>query len=336
MRRILLFLAIGIGVFSAKAQDIPQYSLYMTNNFLINPAIAGIENFADLKVGYRNQWSGFEGAPTTTYVSFHAPLLGDKRNKYRYQKNEQPQTGNDRFSANKKRLHGASIARHGLGGLLLIDKIGAFEKLQISATYAHHISLTKNLNLSAGLSAGYIRNSVNIGQINFGTPDNVTGHNLSSNGLSLSVGTWLYSSNFYIGVSSIQRFANDITLESGSLSFGKRHYLITSGYKFSFGRKFTAIPSVLVKYASDDAALAADFNVLFEYNNRIWAGATYRHSDALGYVVGFDISNFLDLEYAFDYTTSDLSNYSNNTHEITLGFKIGRYDSKNSHFFRSY
>ncbi len=336
MRRIIVFFIIYIGVPSVKAQDIPQYSLYMTNNFLINPAVAGIKNFADLKVGYRNQWSGFEGAPTTTYISFHTPMLGDKRNKYRYQKNNQPQTGDDRFSANKKRLHGATITRHGLGGLVLIDKIGAFDKLQISATYAHHISLTKNLNLSAGLSAGYIRNAVNIGQINFGMPDNVKGDNLSSNGLSLSAGTWLYSSNFYVGVSTIQRFASDIALESGNLSFGKRHYLITSGYKFSFGRKFTAIPSVLVKYASDDDAFAVDFNVLFEYNNRIWAGAAYRYSDALGYIIGFDVSDFLDLEYAFDYTTSDLGNYSNNTHEITLGFKIGGYDSRSSHFFRSY
>jgi len=336
MRRIILFFFVCIGTLSLNAQDIPQYSLYMTNNFLINPAIAGIENLADLKVGYRNQWSGFSGAPTTTYVSFHTPMLRDKRNKYRYKNNNQPQTGDDRFSANKKRLHGASITRHGLGGLVLVDKIGAFEKLQISAAYAYHKNLTKELNISAGLSAGYIRNTVNIGQINFGTPDNVTGDNLSSSGLSLSVGTWLYSSKYYIGISTIQRFSNDIALATETLSFGRRHYLITSGYKFLLSPRFTAIPSVLVKYASDDAALAADFNVLFEYNNRFWVGVNYRHADALGYIVGFDISDFLDLEYAFDYTTSGLNKYGNNTHEISLGFKIGGYNSSNSHFFRSY
>lgn len=335
-KSIFIFLAVYFFACCVRAQDIPQYSLYMTNNYLINPAISGIGNFANLKVGYRNQWVGISGSPTTTYVSFHSPLLGDKRNKYRYKNNNQPQTGDDRLSGSKKRLYGASITHHGLGGVVLVDEIGAFKKIQISASYAYHLNLTRELNISAGLSVGYLRNSVNIGQINFASPDNIGADKFSSNGLSLSVGTWLYSSKYYIGVSTIQRFASDISLGTRNLSFGKRHYLLTGGYKFSLSRRFTAIPSVLLKYASDDSAFAVDFNTLFEYNNRIWVGVAYRHADAVGYIVGFDVSDFMDLEYAFDYTISNLSKYSDNTHEITLGFKLARADSRNAHFFRNY
>ena len=66
MKRIISFcFLLGIGLL-AQGQQRPHYTQYVINPFIINPAIAGIDNYADLKMSVRDQWSGLNGAPKTT------------------------------------------------------------------------------------------------------------------------------------------------------------------------------------------------------------------------------------------------------------------------------
>ncbi len=51
-----------------------RFSQYFQNAVTVNPAVAGIEDFMDLKVGYRQQWTGLDLSPQTFYLSAHAPL----------------------------------------------------------------------------------------------------------------------------------------------------------------------------------------------------------------------------------------------------------------------
>src|SRR5438128_4347832 len=56
------------------AQQRPYYTQYILNNYIINPAIAGIENYWDVKISHRHQWVGLDGAPVTTYFTIQGPL----------------------------------------------------------------------------------------------------------------------------------------------------------------------------------------------------------------------------------------------------------------------
>src|SRR5438128_12249571 len=56
------------------AQQRPYYTQYILNNYIINPAVAGIENYWDVKASHRHQWVGLNGAPVTTYVTIQGPL----------------------------------------------------------------------------------------------------------------------------------------------------------------------------------------------------------------------------------------------------------------------
>src|SRR3954469_22846782 len=58
----------------AFGQAKPSYTQYILNNYILNPAVAGIENYTDVKLSYRNQWTGIDGAPVTAYFSIHAPI----------------------------------------------------------------------------------------------------------------------------------------------------------------------------------------------------------------------------------------------------------------------
>ncbi|HAK11946.1 MAG TPA: hypothetical protein DCO78_08210, partial [Chitinophagaceae bacterium] len=66
-----------LAVSHLSAQQRPYYSQYILNNYIINPALAGIENYTDIKLSHRRQWTGIADAPVTTYLTVHAPLKKD-------------------------------------------------------------------------------------------------------------------------------------------------------------------------------------------------------------------------------------------------------------------
>ena len=63
MKKIsLLFVSIFMGSM-LYAQQIPQLSQFMINDFAINPAIAGMNDYYQIKTSLRNQWVGIDDAP---------------------------------------------------------------------------------------------------------------------------------------------------------------------------------------------------------------------------------------------------------------------------------
>lgn len=74
MKKTIIICFIGLLPFLGTAQQRPYYTQYILNNFLINPALAGIENYWDVKTSHRIQWQGIQDAPVTTYLTFHGPL----------------------------------------------------------------------------------------------------------------------------------------------------------------------------------------------------------------------------------------------------------------------
>src|SRR3978361_1571347 len=72
--KVLTIVLIILMVNFAHAQMRPGYTQYVLNNYIINPAVAGIENYTDVKLSHRHQWVGIDGAPVTTYLTIHGPL----------------------------------------------------------------------------------------------------------------------------------------------------------------------------------------------------------------------------------------------------------------------
>jgi type IX secretion system PorP/SprF family membrane protein len=117
---ILFLLLLNKAIFS---QQRPQYTQYIFNNFLLNPAVAGIENYTDVKAGYRNQWKGLEGAPVTTYISVNTPLGND----YLFgNANSFPEAGTNPLSRSYRQHYAAAEPHHGVGLSAVIDKEGPF------------------------------------------------------------------------------------------------------------------------------------------------------------------------------------------------------------------
>src|SRR5204863_3864683 len=80
MKKVLLILLLLNSVCAAVAQQRPFYTQYILNNYILNPALSGIENYTDIKLSVRDQWIGLKGAPRTSYFSIQSPIgKGDYR-----------------------------------------------------------------------------------------------------------------------------------------------------------------------------------------------------------------------------------------------------------------
>ena len=319
MRILLVIIGSTFFMLSASSQNRPQFSLYNMNTYLINPAITGAEEFGDLRVGYRNQWQGLSGAPETYYVSFHTPIgtsvLKSRSRAQGYKLDPFAKAANNRP---------ATIAHHGVGGVVISDNIGPFTHVQLGLSYAYHLSLTESLALSAGASLGYVQNSIDYDQVVFeNDQDQVIGQGVERDkGLDGSLGIWLYSERFYLGISGMKKFSNGFEINSEQITSNQQMYLLLSGgYKFTLSKDFSIIPNMLIKYVVD-TPMSYDVGVIGSYRDRFWLGAAYRNDRSVLAMARFGASDLLDIGYSYDFSTSDIGNYSTGSHELVLGIKL--------------
>ncbi|MFI5136595.1 MAG: type IX secretion system membrane protein PorP/SprF [Sphingobacteriales bacterium] len=325
MKRILpLLLVITGGVHLAFAQQKPQYTQYVFNNLLLNPAVTGIENYTDVKAGYRSQWTGLQGAPVTSYLTIDAPI-GD--NFIQGDATAFPAEGGINPSSRLyTQNYMAAEPHHGIGFMIVSDQAGPITQTNIDVTYAYHLGLTDRLNLAVGVAAGLNHINLNTAELTLETPFDpaIANGNNSQWKPDLSTGIWLYSSDYYFGASVQQLLPENLyfsTNNSYNQSKTVPQYFVTGGVKLFLTDDITLLPSFLVKQISP-TPLTYDVNAKFSFQDKIWIGASYRHGDSFGVLAGVNISSFINIGYSYDITTSALNTVSNGTHEIVISLLL--------------
>ncbi len=332
MKKFFLLAITGcfFGLF-VSAQAKPFYTQYILNNYILNPAITGIENYTDVKLSYRNQWVGIKGAPVTAYASIQGPI-GKKD--LRTNANSFQIPGEDPRGKKYWDEYAVSAPHHGIGLTAINDKAGYISRWSIAATYAYHKPLGVKTALSAGFSAGISSVSLDRSKIDFaGLDPNDPAIGFSTGELKklkpeLGAGLWLYSARYFLGVSVLNIIPGKAKFVTND-KFGTYYspnYFLSAGYRFQLSESISALPSVMVQYWQPQLT-GVHANIKFQYLDQLWIGGSYRFSDLVsGYsaMVGVNISNTFNISYAYeDATSSRLKVYTKNTHEIMLGFLIG-------------
>lgn len=323
-KAVITIFCIFLG-FVAKSQQKPQYTQYVLNNFVLNPAIAGIENYIDVKAGYRSQWQGLSGAPITSYISIHAPL----GNKFRYGTSTSVAQGGGSNPNNRSYLQNymASEPHHGVGFTAVSDKTGPISRTDVNLNYAYHIGITEQMNISVGVAAGISKIFLDKTQVLLENPaDLALGQdNFNQFKPDMSAGIWLYGPRFFAGISAQQLLKSPIGFSDDSVNYdqGKKvpHYFASIGYKIYLGEDFAAMPSALVKSVNPVPA-SVDVNLKLAYKDKFWIGGSFRKDDAFAGMAGFHVGSFMNVGYSYDFTTSGLNRVSNGSHEIVLGLYL--------------
>ena len=306
------------------AQQLGQFSQYVQNQMLLNPAATGIFDYTDINLSMRRQWTGIDNAPSTMYASVNARLGGGGKTP-NYGPMLRISTGKP-MSVEPRATRGVY---HGLGGYLMNDEYGAFRNLSGKLSYALHLPLGEKFHVSLGAGLGVSNLAFDQTKVQLTESADNTYNNFIANGTSgtffdANAGVYLYSEKFFLGYSTNQLFGDQISfgdkLGSADLQI---HHFATLGYTIAAGENLTFTPSAMFKLMSPTPG-TIDVNLKAEYRERFWAGVSYRHNDAIVPMIGFNINNTYKFGYSYDLTTSNLGNYNNGSHEVLLGIMLGR------------
>lgn len=292
IRKILIILFIALN-FYGFSQQYPWWSQYRNNQTLINPAFCGTKRLIDFRLNYRNQWTGYEGAPKTYAVSLNSRLW-------------------------KGRL--------GLGGFFFKDDIGPFKNLNSSITAAYHLKFPDS-ELSFGIQGNYMKQSFNGKDITLRNQQDKAINQYVEDKVGNfdgSFGFLYYNDRFHIGAG-----ANNIAgaafeyYKKDSIKKGRYtnvpHYNISAGYNYAENIDYTFENSVLATFVPG-LPFSFDYTLRMHIKQQIIAGLSFRLKDAIALHLGCTLKEKFQICYSYDIVTSPLRKYQSGSHELSLIF----------------
>ncbi|AWX45746.1 hypothetical protein HME9304_02775 [Flagellimonas maritima] len=299
MKKLFITLVFVIASFwRTVAQQDAQYTQYMYNTQVVNPAYAGSRGVFSIAALYRSQWSGIDGAPTTQTLNLNTPVS----------------------------------ERVGIGLSIVNDEIGngTNQNTYFSADFAYTIPTSELGKLSFGLKAGGHLLDVNLTKLRNYNPgllapdDSGIDKRFSPN---FGAGIYFHTDRFYTGL-SVPNFLQTEHFETsqGSNSYlvkERMEYYLISGLVMNLGYRMQFKPAVLFKAVSG-APLQADLSATFLYNEKFSFGAAYRWDAAVSALVGFQINDKFMLGMAYDRETTELggTQFNDGSFEFFLRFEL--------------
>ncbi|MFN5785484.1 MAG: type IX secretion system membrane protein PorP/SprF [Flavobacteriia bacterium] len=311
-------------VFTSTAQQEYQFANTASNPFLLNPAAGGLTDVMQFEVTTRMQWLGYEGGPRTILLSGNSQIgIGNSGEKALSEFNIHDETlfEGPKVSTGK--------TKHILGGKIWNDAIGPFSKTSIQGSYAYHLPLTKSINIGVGLGFGYSNFRLDETKVVLHQSDDNTYAQFlgsaSQQGLGdAQAGFVLYNEKFFIGLSGTQVLNNAVKLNQIlTNSFFSRHYFMIAKYRIEGSGDIAIEPTAVIKYTGS-SPWSVDAGARVLYRNTSWFGLQFRTNSGLIFQVGSNLIKNLYVSYAYEYSMGKIRTAGNATHEIQLGYYLGK------------
>lgn len=324
MRKFKILLILVLGLIVTKntfAQQDISLSMYMFNPLFVNPATAGYQDKTQLNAIGRYQWVGIEGSPKSGNISIQSPLKNNNM---------------------------------ALGALVKYDQIGLMKNVGLDLSYAYRLKLDEKTRLSLGLMGSLfsLNDLRSDGQVN--SNGDLTQKNVNAFLPNFGAGLYLFSKRYFLGVSAPHllpiKIANpDLQTAAAVYSKVYNHYFASAGYVFGpeIGTKFK--PTAFFKL-SENSNPNLDINANLLFQERFWVGLGYRFGgDVLDEVAQYQnfkglrgeaiigtfkmlVNQRLEVGYAYDFPLSNLRRSTSGSHEIFLGYELGKGNSTAAKF----
>ncbi len=315
---VAVIAAIFLTAGALHAQQVPMYSQYTMNGFLVNPSFAGRDGYTSVNLTVREQWTGLEQSPSTYALSFQTRIL---RNSYISKST----------SVKKKLIRPTKGGQVGIGAYVFNDKNGIMRRTGGQAAYSYNIPLSdasdeNPRNLSFGLAMIAYQYSMDFDGLVYDHDDPyLNNYDRSVFIPDFNFGVSYSTSKFYAGFAMTNllcgsvRFSDGNNDESGELG----HYFLTGGVKIPLAANWLIEPSAFIK-SSDMLfkAIQMDITSRVYYRNDYWLGLSWRTRDALIALLGLRYDRFY-IAYAYDFTLTEMRRQGQGTHELTLAVKFG-------------
>jgi len=290
LKLVILFFIIVLSL-DATAQQDPQYTQYMYNMNVLNPAYAGSRETLSIGVLGRTQWVNIDGAPQTLSLALHAPVT----------------------------------EQMGLGISVIADKIGPVSEQNVYADFSYTVPTSETGKLAFGLKGGVTLHSIDQSLLQSIDNENNVYYDFDNKTLpNIGAGVFYYTNKYYLGVSMPNILQSKyFEKKNGIISEAseKTHVFVTSGYVFDLSQTLKFKPSLMAKGVSG-SPLSLDLSANFLINNKLELGVSHRLSDSVSGLVSFLVSQNLRIGYAYDYTLTNLGDFNSGSHEAFLQWDV--------------
>ncbi|HTH57751.1 MAG TPA: type IX secretion system membrane protein PorP/SprF [Cyclobacteriaceae bacterium] len=284
MGLFLLFATSGL------AQQRVQFTQYMFNGLVINPAYAGVDEKLNVTLISRDQWTGIDGAPKTQTLSAHTLL--------------------------KKK-------QFGLGFTLVNDQVGVHREVDASVCYAYHVRVGEESYLSMGYQTGIKSLRSDYASLTTSNSTDPYLFNLVTKQLFLDMAAGVYYRNprlqvgFSIPEMLRQKFHVNDTL---SVHLNTSNFFLFTRYRLTVNQDIAFEPSFLIKYLNG-VPLSFDINANWVYRGAVTMGLSYRKNESADFLFKAQVSQQLQIGYAYDYPikTGTAMN-AGGSHELMLQY----------------
>lgn len=268
-------------------QQDPQYTQYMYNMHVLNPAYAGSEGTLNIGLLGRTQWVGIDGAPKTLTATLNAPI--------------------------GKRV--------GLGFSVIADEIGPTKEQNVYADFSYTLPVSEEGNLAFGLKGGFTFLNAHLSTLRtVESGDPAFRDNINKTMPNFGAGLFYYTDSYYLGL-SVPNILKATHINKDYSAVEEVHGFLTAGYIFDISEDIKLKPSGLIK-AATGAPLSIDLSLNALLKQFLELGISWRHDDSVSGLVNVKVSRNIRIGYAYDYTLSELSNYNSGTHELMMLINI--------------
>lgn len=294
------------------AQQEHQYTQFMYNKLLINPAYAGARGVPSVTAIYRNQWIGFKGAPQSALASFNSPFLSK---------------------------------RVGVGVTLSHQSIGLQRDFHMSLAYSYDLVAGENFSFRVGIMASLRSLGIAFSDAQPNTGGDPSLGDSRVNDFYGNVGAGIYGTvgdQFYFGFSVPRIYSNAIGyVNNNTVLIAKeyQHYYATVGGILPIADDINLMPAILLKYVNN-APFDADINVNLDIRKKFTAGLSYRlggdgPGESVDLLAFWQATPQFGVGASYDFGLSSLKDYNAGSIELLVQADLKKRTKKmsNPRFF---
>lgn len=286
MKRILTAILL-VWCITGYAQQDPLYSQYLNNPILLNPAYAGSNQQWQTTAGYRTQWSGFDGNPTTLNFSSHLSLVDNKV---------------------------------GLGFIAIQDKIGETKNTEFNLNYSYRLEVKENKYLYFGLSTGMVRYNSDPGLLNLQVKNDPSFTYTNEFQFNTGVGVMMKTEQYMIGFSVPKLIPTSINQAEATVQVYNQHLYLFGVFTHNFNERLMLKPALLFKGVKG-APISIDVNINLVIDQNYTVGLLTRNLNTLGVMAQIKMKQY-KLGYVFEMPTNQSEVQRFLSHEISLTYSL--------------
>ncbi len=325
MRRyVVVFGLVMVATWNAQAQFVPYTNQPFQYHSTFNPAFSGVESYGDIRLSYRNQWTGFgSDAPKFINLSYNFRLKQPLDLMQNAMRTSKAKIKEDDIPRGKRTIHGFGVH-------VFNEKVAIINRVGGVVNYAFHVPIAKQVKISGGVSVALENTRARFNEVYLGVEpdpdsffDNLVANAVNQTDINLRAGLLIYSPRFYVGLSYYDLFHH---VSGEGVNFAEPFYKgsVQGGLILPISPTLDLRPSIMALWQVDNS-FALDYALKLDIQHKVWLGVAYRSTESFVVMAGFNVNHMLGISYSHERSTNGLSQFSDGSHEINLSLRLNNF-----------